>query len=132
MADYNFMLFLNSDAMDNIFKRLTGNDMLMFSLIFVISIGFYSFNIGFSDLWSDETYTKSMLNGTVSDFYDKIYKRFTPAIILHRIAIVHWFVWVINNILKDIFSCRSIGNSANRVFCRATRFLANEGRSVYV
>ena len=45
--------------------------MLMFSLIFVISIGFYSFNIGFSDLWSDETYTKSMLNGTVSDFYAK-------------------------------------------------------------
>lgn len=65
------MRFLNSDAMDNILKRLTGNYMLMFSLIFVISIGFYSFNIGFSDLWSDETYTKSMLNGTFSDFYAK-------------------------------------------------------------
>jgi len=41
----------------------------MFSLIFVISIAFYLFNIGFSDLWSDETYTISMLHGTLSDFY---------------------------------------------------------------
>lgn len=43
----------------------------MFSLIFVIAIVFYLFNIGFSDLWSDETYTKSMLNGALSDFYTK-------------------------------------------------------------
>jgi uncharacterized membrane protein len=45
--------------------------MLMFSLIFVISIAFYFFKIGFSDLWSDETYTISMLHGTLSDFYAK-------------------------------------------------------------
>lgn len=57
--------------MDNVLKRLTGNDMLMFTLIFVVSIVFYSYKIGFSDLWSDETYTKSMLGGTLSDFYAK-------------------------------------------------------------
>ena len=43
----------------------------MFSLIFVISIAFYFLNIGFSDLWSDETYTISMLHGPMSDFYAK-------------------------------------------------------------
>ncbi len=57
--------------MDNILKKLTRNNILIFSLIFVISIAFYLFKIGFSDLWSDETYTKSMLNGTLSDFYAK-------------------------------------------------------------
>ena len=57
--------------MDNFLKKLTKNNILMFSLIFVISIAFYFFNIGLSDLWSDETYTKSMLNGTLSDFYAK-------------------------------------------------------------
>lgn len=57
--------------MDNCLKRLTGNNLLLFSLIFAISIAFYLFNIGFSDLWSDETYTKSMLNGTLSDFFSK-------------------------------------------------------------
>jgi uncharacterized membrane protein len=45
--------------------------MLIFSLIFVISAAFYFFNIGFSDLWSDETYTKSLLYGTLSDLYTK-------------------------------------------------------------
>jgi 4-amino-4-deoxy-L-arabinose transferase-like glycosyltransferase len=29
------------------------------------------FNIGFSDLWVDEIYTKSMLNGSLPDFYAK-------------------------------------------------------------
>lgn len=57
--------------MDNTLKKLTRNNILMFSLIFVISIFFYFFKIGISDLWSDETYTKSMLNGTFSDFYPK-------------------------------------------------------------
>lgn len=40
----------------------------MFFLIFVAAIFFYTFKLGFSDLWSDEIYTKSMLNGSMSDF----------------------------------------------------------------
>ncbi|MEZ4999111.1 MAG: glycosyltransferase family 39 protein, partial [Bacteroidales bacterium] len=55
--------------MIRIFKRLTGNHLLMFSLIFIVSTVFYSYKIGFSDLWSDETYTKSMLSGSPGDFY---------------------------------------------------------------
>lgn len=57
--------------MKNILKKLTSNELLMFLLIFVFAAFFYLFNIGFSDLWSDEIYTKSMLEGSLSDFYSK-------------------------------------------------------------
>ena len=57
--------------MNNILKKLTSNELLIFLLIFVLATFFYLFNIGFSDLWSDEIYTKSMLEGSFSDFYTK-------------------------------------------------------------
>jgi 4-amino-4-deoxy-L-arabinose transferase-like glycosyltransferase len=50
---------------------LTGNNDLMFLLLFVVSIVFYVTKIGLSDLWRDETYTKAMLYGPLSDFYAK-------------------------------------------------------------
>ena len=74
----NYIHFLKLNSMDNILQKLTRNNILMFSLIFVISIAFYLYNIGFSDLWSDETYTKSMLNGTFSDFYTKFKNELHP------------------------------------------------------
>jgi 4-amino-4-deoxy-L-arabinose transferase-like glycosyltransferase len=55
--------------MDIILKKLSRNHLVLFSLIFVISIVFYFIKIGFSDFWSDEIYTKSMLHGNLSDFY---------------------------------------------------------------
>jgi len=57
--------------MDNILKKLTRNNIFLFALLFVVSIVFYLINIGLSDLWSDETYTKAMLYGPLSDFYAK-------------------------------------------------------------
>jgi 4-amino-4-deoxy-L-arabinose transferase-like glycosyltransferase len=57
--------------MTNILKKLTSNKLLIFLVIFVFATFFYLFNIGFSDLWSDELYTKSMLEGSLSDFYTK-------------------------------------------------------------
>jgi uncharacterized membrane protein len=57
--------------MKNILNKLTRNNLLIFLLIFVIATVFYLFNIGFSDLWSDEIYTKSMLGGSLSDFFAK-------------------------------------------------------------
>jgi uncharacterized membrane protein len=57
--------------MKNTLKKLAENKLLLFLLIFVIATFFYMFNIGFSDLWSDEIYTKSMLDGSLSDFYAK-------------------------------------------------------------
>ncbi len=52
--------------MENILKKLTKNKLLIFLLIFGFATVFYLFKIGFSDLWSDEIYTKSMLGGSIS------------------------------------------------------------------
>lgn len=64
--------------MKNILKKLTSNELLKFLLIFVFATFFYLFNIGFSDLWSDEIYTKAMLEGSLSDFYDKFINDLHP------------------------------------------------------
>jgi uncharacterized membrane protein len=57
--------------MENILKKLTKNKLLIFLFFFAIASVFYLFKIGFSDLWSDEIYTKSMLGGSLSDFFAK-------------------------------------------------------------
>ena len=57
--------------MKNILNKLTSNNLLIFLLIFVIATVFYLFKIGFSDLWSDEVYTKSMLTGSLPDFFSR-------------------------------------------------------------
>ena len=57
--------------MENILKKLTKSKLLIFLMIFAIATVFYLFKIGFSDLWSDEIYTKSMLGGSFSDFFAK-------------------------------------------------------------
>ncbi|MBN1927810.1 MAG: glycosyltransferase family 39 protein [Prolixibacteraceae bacterium] len=59
-------------------KKLTTNELLIFILIFVFATFFYLFNIGFSDLWSDEIYTKAMLEGSLSDFYRKFVNDLHP------------------------------------------------------
>ena len=55
--------------MKNIVNGLYKNSLAIFLLIFVLSVIFYTFNIGFSDLWSDEVYTKAMVDGSFSDLY---------------------------------------------------------------
>jgi uncharacterized membrane protein len=55
--------------MKTLLDKLDKNSWALFLLIFVLSVVFYTFHIGFSDLWSDEIYTKSMIDGPLSDFY---------------------------------------------------------------
>ncbi|MBN1819836.1 MAG: glycosyltransferase family 39 protein, partial [Prolixibacteraceae bacterium] len=55
--------------MKNTLKKPTGNKPIIFLLVFVIATVFYLFRLGFSDLWSDEIYTKSMLDGSLPDFF---------------------------------------------------------------
>ena len=52
-------------------KKLIKNQLVLFFLIFGFATFFYLYRLGFSDLWSDEIYTKSMLSGSLSDFYSK-------------------------------------------------------------
>ena len=57
--------------MKNILKKLKNDELGIFLLIFAIATGFYLYKLGFSDLWSDEIYTKSMLDGSISEFFAK-------------------------------------------------------------
>jgi len=57
--------------MNDVLKKLIKDELVIFLLIFVIATGFYLYKLGFSDLWSDEIYTKSMLDGSISDFFAK-------------------------------------------------------------
>ena len=47
------------------------NELLIFLLIFVFSAFFYLYHIRLSDLWSDEVYTKSMLAGSLTEFFTR-------------------------------------------------------------
>lgn len=49
-------------------KVQTNTNLLLFILIFIAAAAFYLFRLGFSDMWSDEIYTKTMLDGSWSDF----------------------------------------------------------------
>ena len=72
-------------------NKLLRNNNLMFFLIFVVSIAFYFINIGLSDLWSDETYTKAMLEGTLSDLYAKFKTDLHPP--LYYLGL-RFFTWI--------------------------------------
>lgn len=51
-------------------NKITGHYLVIFFLVFAVSVFFYAWKIGFSDLWSDEIYTKSMLSGSPGEFYN--------------------------------------------------------------
>lgn len=55
--------------MKEILKKLAQNNLILFLSIFTAACAFYLFRLGLSDMWSDEIYTKSMLDGSLSDFY---------------------------------------------------------------
>lgn len=57
--------------MKNILKKLIENKLVIFLLIFVFATVFYLYKLGFSDLWSDEIYTKTMLDGPLPEFFAK-------------------------------------------------------------
>lgn len=64
--------------MKNTLKSFLSNELLLFALIFVFAAVFYLFNLDFSDLWSDEIYTKSMLEGSIKDFYSRLQNDLHP------------------------------------------------------
>lgn len=48
------------------------NSLFWFLLILLTATLLYLYNIGFSDLWSDEVYTKAMLDDSLSDFHNNL------------------------------------------------------------
>lgn len=57
--------------MNTFFHKLSRNNLVLFLVLFALATAFYLFKIGFSDMWSDEAYTQSMITGTLSDMFGK-------------------------------------------------------------
>ena len=53
-------------------NRTDRNSLFKFLLILLTATFLYLYNIGFSDLWSDEVYTNAMLDGSLSDLYTNL------------------------------------------------------------
>lgn len=88
-------------------KKLAGSNNLMFTLLFVASVVFYLINIGLSDLWGDETYTKAMLKGPISDFYSKFITDLHPP--LYYIGLrLHTGIFGSSTISLRIFSIAGV------------------------
>lgn len=89
--------------MGNILRKLAKNELLIFILIFAGATVFYLFKIGFSDMWSDEVYTKSMLDGSLPDFYAKFKNDLHPP--LYYLGL-RWFTGLfgLNAVTLRLFS----------------------------
>jgi uncharacterized membrane protein len=55
--------------MNKMIYKLTRKNHTAFFVIFAFAVGFYLFNLGFSDLWSDEVYTKSMIDCSLPELF---------------------------------------------------------------
>lgn len=89
--------------MKNILNKLIKNNSIIFLSIFVFAVAFYIFNIGFSDLWSDEVYTKTMVDGSFPDLFAKLRNDLHPP--LYYLALrLFTYVFGLNAISLRLFS----------------------------
>jgi 4-amino-4-deoxy-L-arabinose transferase-like glycosyltransferase len=59
-------------------KRLIHKETLLFLVIFLCAAALYLFNINFSDLWADETYTKALISHPFGQVFKDLAKDFNP------------------------------------------------------
>ncbi len=82
---------------------LFSNELLVFLFVFVFASVFYLFNIGFSDLWSDEIYTKTMLKGSLSEFYERFNNDLHPPLYYLALKILYRCIWNHSIYLEVVF-----------------------------
>lgn len=58
--------------MKNIGNLISTNNWILFILLFAFATAFHLFNLGFSDLWSDEIYTKAMVDCSLQEFFVRL------------------------------------------------------------
>lgn len=112
-------------------KKLAQNNLLLFALIFFAATVFYLFRLGFSDMWSDEIYTITMLSGSLPDFFAKfkndlhpplyyIGLRFFTALFGLNVLTMRLFsvLGVLSTLMLGYFAGRRIfGNQGALIFC---------------
>jgi uncharacterized membrane protein len=112
--------------MKNILKKLTSNELLIFLLIFVFATFFYLFNIGFSDLWSDEIYTKSMLEGSLLDFYTKFNNDLHPPL-YYLVLRLFTALFGINPVTLRFFSVLGVLSTITLAYFAGQRIFGKKG-----
>ncbi len=63
------------------------NKNIWFILIFLISVLFYLFNINYSDIWTDETFTKALVQHSFKDMLGLIKNDFHPPLYFYALKI---------------------------------------------
>lgn len=117
--------------MKNIGILISRYNWILFTLLFLFAAAFHLFNLGFSDLWSDEIYTKAMIDGSLSEFFVKLrndlhpplyyllLKLFTSVFGLSAISLrVFSVIGVLSTFLVGYFAGRKIfGQKGALYFC---------------
>ncbi len=112
--------------MKNILNKLIRNESVLFLLIFVIAAFFYMFKLGFSDLWSDEIYTKTMLEGSLPDFFAKFKNDLHPP--LYYLALrVFTALFGFNVITLRLFSVLGVLSTLLLAYFTGQRIFGKQG-----
>jgi uncharacterized membrane protein len=116
--------------MKKLFIFLKRNPWLLFVFIFVFAVVFYLFNIGFSDIWSDEVYTKSMLTGKLPDMYDKFRNDLHPPLYYLGLRL---FITIfgLNVIVLRLFSVLGVLATLTLGFFAGQRIFGKQGAVYY-
>ena len=102
------------------------NSIILFSFIFVFAAVIYSLNLGLSDLWSDETYTKSMLEGTFTDFYVKFKNDLHPPLYYLGLRL-HTSLFGLSTISLRTFSVFGILSTLALAYFAGQRIFGKQG-----
>ena len=112
--------------MKDILKKLTGNSLLMFWLIFITAIAYYLTRIGLSDMWSDEIYTKSMLQGPLSGLYLKFRTDLHPPLYYLGLRLFTVF-FGISAVSMRVFSVLGVLSTLLLVYFAGQRIFGKQG-----
>jgi 4-amino-4-deoxy-L-arabinose transferase-like glycosyltransferase len=116
--------------MNDLLKKLSGNSLLMFGLIFVTAIVFLLFKIGLSDMWSDEIYTKTMLQGPLSDLYPKFRTDLHPPLYYLGLRLFS-LVFGMSAISMRVFSVIGVLSALLLIYFAGQRIFGRQGALLF-
>ena len=107
-------------------KKLTKNNDLIFVLIFVLAAVFYLFNIGFSDLWSDETYTKAMINCSLPEMFSRFRNDLHPPLYFIGLRLFT-YLFGMGTITLRVFSVIAVLSTLLLTYVAGQRLFGKQG-----
>jgi uncharacterized membrane protein len=102
----------------------------IFLVIFVFSAFFYTFNLGFSDLWSDEVYTKSIIAGPLSDFFARFRSDLHPPLYYMGLKLFT-YVFGLSALSLRMFSVAGVLSTLLLGYFAGQRILGKKGALIF-